>query len=74
MSRGWNQSIFSCVQQQNKSQWAQTEAERKFYLNLMGYFFTVSDIALEQVTREAVESTSLEICKTCLDAILHNAL
>ena len=27
MSRGWNWSLFSCAQQQDERQWAQTEAQ-----------------------------------------------
>ncbi|GAB0186711.1 hypothetical protein GRJ2_001136400 [Grus japonensis] len=48
---------------------------RKFHLNMRKNFFTVRVTEhWNRLPREAVESPSLEIFKTCLDAILCNLL
>ncbi|GAB0185747.1 hypothetical protein GRJ2_001040000 [Grus japonensis] len=48
---------------------------RKFHLNMRKSFFTVRVIEhWSRLPREVVESPSLEIFKTCLDAILCNQL
>ena len=74
MSGGWGQTLFSGAQWHGKVQQAQTEAqevpsEHEELLHSEG------DRALEQAAQgEVVESPSLEIFKTRLDAVLCSLL
>ncbi|KAK4825931.1 hypothetical protein QYF61_003426 [Mycteria americana] len=58
----------------DKRQWAQPETQA-FPLNIRKHFFTVRVTEHWHVfSREAVESPSLEILKSCLDMVLGNRL
>lgn len=47
----------------------------RFWLNMRGYFFNVGVTEhWYKLPREVAESPSLEVFKTCLDAILCNVL
>ena len=64
MSGGWGQTLFSGSQQQDKGQWAQTEAEEVPSEQEEELLHSESDGALEHwngLPREAVEPPSLEI-------------
>ena len=72
MSGGWGQTLFSGAQQQDKGQWAQTEAqevpsEHEEELPSEG------DGALEQAA-QVLKSPSLEIFMTHLDKVLCSLL
>ena len=47
---------------------------RRLWLNMKGHFTVMVTEQWHRFPREVVESPSLEMFKTCLDAILHNML
>jgi len=74
VSGGWGQTLFSSAQQQDKGQWAQTEAQEDPSEHEEEFLPSEGDGALEQVPREVVESPSLEIFRTHLDKVLCSLL
>lgn len=62
--------LFNSTRQQYEREWAQTHYVPLEYEEKLIY--CEGDGALEQVTREAVELSFLEVFKTCLDMILCN--
>ena len=69
-----DQALFDGDQWQDKGQWHKLE-RRKFYANIRKNVFTVWVTEhWNRLSREIVESPSLEIFKTCLDAFLYNLL
>ena len=67
---GWCQALFSGVQQQNKGQQAQIEAQKAPYKHEEELLYCDSDRDWDRLPREVVESLPLEILKTHLDAFL----
>jgi len=72
VSGGWGQTLFSGAQQQDKGQWAQTEAQEVPPEHEEELLPSEGDGALAQAAREVVESPSLGIFKTRLDKVLYN--
>ena len=74
MSGGWGQALFSGAQQQDKGQWAQTEAQEVPSEHEEELLPSEDDEPLNRLPREVVESPSLEIFKTLLDKVLCSLL
>jgi len=74
VSGGRGETLFSGAQRQDKGQQAQTEAQ-EFPLNMRKNFFTLRVAEPgNRLPREVVESPSLEIFDTHLDAVLCSLL
>jgi len=71
VSRGWGQTLFCGAQQEDKGQWAQTEAQEVPSEHEEELLPSESDTALEQVAQGVVQS-SLDILNIHLDKVLYN--
>jgi len=71
VSGGWGQTLFSGAQRLDKGQWAQTEAQDVPSEDEEDLLPSEADRALEQAAQRC---PSLEIFKTCLDAVLCSLL
>ena len=74
MSRGWGQTLSSGAQRQDKGQWAQTEAEEAPAEDEEELLPLRVTEPWPRLPREAVESPSLEIFQTHVDAVLCSLL
>jgi len=74
VSRGWGQTLFSGAQQQDKGQWAQTEAEEVPSEHEEELLPSEGDRALAQAAQGDCGVYSLEVFKIHLDEVLCNLL
>jgi len=68
------QTLFSGAQQQDKGQWAQTEAQEVPSEHEEKLLYFEGDRALAQAAQRVVECPSLETFKTCLAKVLCSLL
>jgi len=74
VSGGWGQPLFSGAQRQDEGQWAQTEEQEVPSEHEEELLPSGVAEHWNRLRREVVESPSLEIFKTHLDAILCSLL